>query len=56
MDSKNESIRRVVKSANLFELLKSDEGFSVQVNGHEVAFTKHEDIAHVVFTHLITKF
>ena len=56
MDSKNESIRRVVKSANLFELLKSPEGYSVQLNGRELAFTKYEDIANFVFTHLIAKF
>ena len=56
MDSKKESIRKVVKFSNTFELLKSPEGYSVQLNGRELAFTKYEDIANVVFTHLIAKF
>jgi len=56
MDSKKESIRRVSKNANVFELLKIPEGYSIQINGSELAFTKHEDIANIIFTHLIAKF
>jgi hypothetical protein len=55
MDSKKESIRRVSKSANLFELLKFHEVFFVHINGREIVFTKYEDVANIVFTKLIAK-
>lgn len=56
MDSIKESIRRVTKSSNTFELKKSQDAFYIYVNDKQVARTTHEDIANYLFTSLITKF
>lgn len=56
MDSKKESIRRVTKGANTFELKKSNNTFYIYVNEKQIARTTYEDIANHLFTALITRF